>query len=152
MEFPQVDSFELIGISVLTSNDPGKAELDIPTLWEQFFAQDIKNKIPNKTDNSIYCVYTDYEGDHTQPYRVLLGCIVSSIDEIPEGMLAHRINKGKFHKFTATGDIKDNIVYKEWLNIWKSDLDRTFQSDFELYDERSQDLSNAEVDIFIGIK
>lgn len=152
MEFLQVDSFELIGISVLTSNDPGKAEVDIPALWERFFAEDIINKIPNRTDSSIYCVYTDYESDHTQPYRVLLACAVSTIDEIPDGMLAHRINKGRFHKFTAKGDMKDNIIYNKWLNIWESDLDRTFQSDYELYDERSQDRSNAEVDIFIGIK
>ncbi|MFD2553402.1 GyrI-like domain-containing protein [Sphingobacterium tabacisoli] len=152
MEFLQVDSFELIGISILTSNDPGKAELDIPTLWERFFAEDIINKIPNRTTSSIYCVYTDYESDHTQPYRVLLACPVSTIDEIPDGMLAHRIDKGKFHKFTVKGDMKDNIIYNKWLDIWESGLDRTFQSDYEVYDERSQDRSNAEVDIFIGIK
>lgn len=152
MKFSQTDSFELIGISILTSNDPGKAELDIPALWERFFAEDIINKIPNKTSNCIYSVYTDYEGDHTQPYRILLGCRVSTIDEIPDGMLAHRINNGNFYKFTARGNMKENIVYNEWLNIWNTDLDRTFHSDYELYDERSQDMSNVEVDIFIGVK
>ncbi|MBL1407935.1 GyrI-like domain-containing protein [Sphingobacterium faecale] len=152
MEFLQVDPFELIGISILTSNDPGKADVDIPALWQRFFAEDILNKIPNKVDHVIYSVYTDYEGDHTQPYRVVLGCRVASIDYIPDGMLAHRINGGKFKKFTAKGNMKENIVYNEWLHIWNTDLDRTFQSDFEQYDERSQNMNNAEVDIFIGIK
>lgn len=152
MKLSEIDSFELIGISIVTSNDTGKAEVDIPALWERFFAEGIIDKIPNKVNDSIYSVYTDYEGDQTQPYRVILGCRVSDILEIPDDMIAHRVNRGTFGKFTAKGNMADSIVYNKWLEIWNLNLERSFESDYELYDHRSRDMSNAEVDIFIGVK
>ena len=44
------------------------------------------------------------------------------------------------------------IVYNEWVKIWNSDLDRTFVADFEVYGEKAQDPTNAEVEIFVGVK
>lgn len=43
-------------------------------------------------------------------------------------------------------------VYNEWVKIWNSELERTFTADFEVYDERSQNPENAEVDIFVAVK
>ena len=38
-----------------------------------------------------------------------------------------------------------------WKSIWSSDLKREFEYDFEVYDDRSQDWSNTEVDIFVSV-
>ncbi|MFT5885520.1 MAG: putative transcriptional regulator YdeE [Arcticibacterium sp.] len=37
------------------------------------------------------------------------------------------------------------------MEIWQSDLDRTYATDFEVYDERAQNPEDVEVDIFVGI-
>lgn len=152
METTQIDGFDIVGIKIRTAND-GSAGRDLPVLWSRFMDTKLKDKIPNKTDDSIYFLYSNYEGDHTQPYDAIIGCKVSSIDEVPDGMIAHRINSGNMAKFVAQGSlIKGEAIINKWFEIWKSDIDRTFDTDFEVYDERSKDVQNAEVDIFISVK
>ncbi len=34
------------------------------------------------------------EGDYTQPYSLVIGCPVSSLDAVPEGMVAKMISPG----------------------------------------------------------
>ncbi len=56
-----MEPFKVIGISVRTTNENNQAAKDIPVLWENLMNEDILNRIPNKTDNTIYSIYTDYE-------------------------------------------------------------------------------------------
>ncbi|MDF1698053.1 MAG: effector binding domain-containing protein [Saprospiraceae bacterium] len=147
----QIEGFNIIGIKTRTQND-GKAAVDIPMLWGKFMDENIKEKIPNKIGDEIYCLYTGYDGDHLAPYDVIIGCKVSSIEELPEGMIAHVIHPGKVAKYVAKGSlIKGEAVINTWFKIWESKLDRSFQTDYEVYDERSQDIENAEVDIFVSL-
>jgi predicted transcriptional regulator YdeE len=44
------------------------------------------------------------------------------------------------------------MVFNEWPKIWNSDLPRAFTADFEVYGDKAQHLSDAEVEIFISIK
>ena len=148
----QIESFDVIGIKVSTKND-GSAGKDLPMLRGKFMGAELKEKIPNKVDDTIYCLYTNYDGDHTQPYDAILGCKVSSIQDIPDGMISHTINSSKGAKFTAKGSlIKAEAVINTWYEIWEADLDRSFTTDFEVYDERSNNVANAEVDIYISLK
>ena len=112
----------------------------------------ILEQIPNKIDNSIYCIYTEYEKDHTKPYTTILGCKVSSLENVPNGMVGKTIEEAMYSKHIATGNILQGIVFNEWTKIWNSDLERTFTADFEIYGEKAQNPENAEVDIFIAIK
>jgi predicted transcriptional regulator YdeE len=152
MQKETIAPFQIIGISVRTSNEENKAAIDIPALWNQFMAENIMDKIPNKTSSEVYSIYTNYEGDHTKPYDTILGCKVSSLDNIPKGMIGQTFEGGKVAKFTSKGDLEDNIIYKTWLDIWEADLDRTFTADFEVHGAKSMDRANAEVDIFVAIK
>lgn len=148
----RIESFNIIGIKTRTAND-GSAGKDIPKLWEKFTSEDLKNKIPNRIDDAIYCLYTNYEGDHTEPYDAVLGCKVSQTDEVPEGMIVHKVEATNSAKFVAKGSlINGEAVIKTWFSIWKSNLDRSYTTDFEVYDERSTDVENAEVDIYISLK
>ena len=151
MQTVELTSFDIVGISVRTSNAQGEAMNDIPKLWEKFMVEQIVNKIPNKLNNDIYAVYTEYEGDHMKPYTMVLGCRVNNLDTIPEGMVSTTIHTGNYSQFNPKGNLKEDLVYNEWLKIWKSDLDRAYQTDFEIYGEKSSNPENAEVDIFIGI-
>jgi len=140
-----IQEFYVIGISVKTTNEKGQSGTDILKLWERFFQEGILDKIYNKLDSSIYSVYTDYQGDHTQPYTVIVGCKVKSIEVIPEGMRSVVIPKGDYEKFIAKGKSE---IYPAWMKIWATDLDRKYASDFEVYKEESE---NADIEIFIGL-
>ena len=83
----KVKEFNVIGISVRTTNENGQAGQDIPALWNNFITNGLADKIPNKIDTSIYCIYTEYEKDHTKPYTTILGCKVSDLLTIPDGMV-----------------------------------------------------------------
>lgn len=147
-----IEKFNIIGISVRTTNENGQSGQDIPALWNKFMSEGIAEKIADKLSNDIICVYTDYEKDHTKPYTTILGCVVESLDSIPEGLIGKTIAGHHYEKFIAKGNLADGVVYNEWLKIWDSGLNRTFTSDFEIYGEKAQDRENAEVDIFIAIQ
>jgi predicted transcriptional regulator YdeE len=48
------------------------------------------------------------------------------------------------------------VVPSAWQALWKMEddgqLKRSYQTDFEIYDRRTQDLQNAQVDIYVGLK
>lgn len=147
----QIESFQVIGLAVRTSNEDGRAAIDIPALWQQFFSEGTLAKIPNRYNDTLYCIYTDYEKDHTRPYTTILGCRVDRLDNIPEGMVGWTIESGQFTQYALKGDLSTGLVYNKWTEIWQSDLERSFAADFEVYDQRSTDATNAEVDIFISM-
>lgn len=152
MKKVRVEEFSVIGISVKTTNKNGQSAKDIGELWKQFMTENIFDKIPNKIDTAIYSIYTDYEGDYTQPYTTILGCKVENIDLIPEGMVAKKISGGDYTKFVAKGDLTKGAVFTEWTKIWEMDLPRIYSADFEVYREKAQNPLDAEVDIFIATK
>ncbi|HMI07088.1 MAG TPA: GyrI-like domain-containing protein [Flavobacterium sp.] len=151
MKNTSIDSFSVIGISVRTTNEDNQAAIDIPALWNRFISENIQAKIPDKTDDSIYSVYTDYEKDFTKPYTTILGCKVSNLDTIPEGMIGRTFEKAVYRHFIAKGNLSQDAVYKKWEEIWNSGMDRKYTADFEIYGEKSRDFENAEVDIFVAV-
>ena len=70
--------FQIIGISVRTTNQNGQAASDIGSLWKNFLPQGIAQKIFAKLSEEIFSVYLNYEHDYTKPYDTILGCKVSS--------------------------------------------------------------------------
>ncbi len=152
MEKIKVDEFNVMGISVKTTNVNGKSTEDIGRLWERFFADKIMDKISNRLEDNIYCLYTDYEGNHMEPYSVILGCKVDNNCDVLDGMIVKRVNGGKFTKFTAKGSLTEGVVYQEWAKIWNIDADRVFGTDFEVYGEKAKNPEESEVDIYVAFK
>jgi len=152
MKTVKLEAFHIIGIAVQTTNKDGKSAQDIGALWQKFMSENIIGQIPNKVDNEIYSVYTDYEGDYTQPYMTLLGCKVTSLDEIPEGMVGKSFDESTYLKYTAKGNLADNIIYDAWSKIWNEDLKRTYVADFEVYGAKAQNPADAEVAIYVGVE
>lgn len=147
-----LSSMKVIGITVRTSNAAGASGTDIPTLWNRFMSEEVLLKIPNRINDRIYCIYTDYESDHTKPYTTLLGCQVTELDTIPHGMTGIEIPKGIYEQVSVTGNLMNGIVFEAWMDIWQRPLNRTYIADFEVYDEKAADMSNAEVTIFVGVQ
>lgn len=148
----RVQKFNVIGISVRTSNENGQAGQDIPALWNKFITEGIAAQIPNKIDNSIYCIYTEYEKDHTRPYTTILGCKVENLQTIPGGMVGKTFEEAAYQKYIAKGNILQGVVFNAWVKIWNSNLDRAFTADFEMYGEKAQNPESAEVDIFVAVR
>jgi predicted transcriptional regulator YdeE len=145
------ESFKIIGIEIHTSNE--KTMIDIPKMWGKFVTENIKDRIPNKINNDVLAVYTNYEGNHTKPYSYILGCEVSSLDIIPEGMISKTILSAQYEIFTAKGKMPDEII-KTWQHIWNPDIEnrRAYVFDFEVYGDKYGNPENSEVEIYIGIK
>lgn len=152
MNAEPIEPFSVIGISVRTTNENQQAMTDIGQLWQQFITENYLDKIPNKIDTTVYCIYTDYEKDHTRPYTTVLGCRVSTLDTIPEGMVGKTFAGGTYRKTTAKGNIFQGALADAWNAIWNSDLNRSYTADFEVYSEKAKNPEDAEVDIFIAIQ
>lgn len=144
---------KIIGISARTTNKDGQAAADLETLWQKFTAENIVDKIENKTSSDIYCVYTDYKSDYTEDYTVLIGPEVSDFENIPDGLLGREFPEQKFKKFVAKGEMP-NAVMETWQTIWNNDsaLNRAYTYDYESYTEKSFQKENAEVEIFVAVK
>lgn len=141
----------IIGIDCRTSNNPEAAPQDIPKLWDKFYREDVTNRIPNKLSNEVIALYCDYEGDYTKPYSVVIGCPVSSLDTIPEGMVAKTIPASSYALFRAIGEHPKSLI-ETWGHIWQqSNLERTYIGDFELYGNKFASGSPREVEVYIGI-
>ena len=151
MNNTNIPQFNVIGIAVRTTNENGQSVKDLGSLWGKFMTENIADKIPNKADPSLYCIYTDYEKDFTKPYTALIGCKVENLNEIPEGLTGKSIPSSEYAKFTAKGKDMQKMVGDAWYTIWNTDLARKYTADFEVYSEKSYQPEEAEVDIYVSV-
>ncbi len=151
MQTIKIEAFKVIGIAVRTSNNKGESARDIGALWQRFMSEGILAKIPNRIDDTVYSIYTNYEEDHTKPYDTILGCKVSSLEQIPEGLVGQAFDASEYVKFVCKGDLTKGAVIATWNEIWQTDLQRAYTADFEVYDQRSANPADAEVDVLVAI-
>jgi predicted transcriptional regulator YdeE len=147
-----VPAFRLIGLKLpkKTTNKDGQANIDCGSLWQKFESEKVAARIPNKLGEEVYAVYFEYEGDHTQPYSYFIGCKVETDAAGLPGLDTLLISSEDCVKIEAKGKMPD-CVANAWRGIWNTVIDRAYQYDFEKYDDRSKDWSNAEVDIFVSV-
>jgi len=148
----ELEEITLIGLSLgtTTTNANGQSGKDCGTLWQKFEKGNYAATIPQKLTNEIVAVYHRYEGDFTKPFSYFIGVKVKPDTEIPQGLEKLSIPKASYQKIVAKGTMPD-CVANTWKDIWNSPIARAYRSDFEIYDDRSKDWSNAEVDIFISV-
>ena len=152
------DGFTVIGISARTSN--AKEVTDegvIGKMWARLFQEGVLAKIPNKADQTIVAVYTDYASDHNGEYTYVLGARVTSDADVPAGMIAQKIPTQKYAVFTSEKGPAPKVVPQVWMKINSLPRtavggDRGYKADFEVYDERAADPENLQVDAYVGIK
>lgn len=138
-----------IGLELRTNNE--ECSVAMPAHKDRFFKENILSKIPNKINGNILALYTDYEGDYTKPYSWILGCEVSSLDEVPEGLVGKVISESKYAVFTTQGEFPQGLI-AVWQDIWKSGLQRLYTSDFEVYRSDFDPQRNPEVKVYIAIE
>jgi predicted transcriptional regulator YdeE len=147
----KLNQFSIIGISFRTTNENGQAAIDIPQLWAKLLSEETITKIPNQIDDAVYSIYTDYELDYTKPYTTILGCKVSILENIPEGMVGKVIEASEYEVYTAKENLAKGVFYREWEKIWHSNIARKYAADFEIYGPKSSNPQDPEVPVFISV-
>ena len=137
-----------VGISARTNNTSPDMGAVIGGLWNRFYNEGVYASIPQKTNQKALGIYTDYAGDEKADYTVVVACETAQEPETGEYAVC-KIPTGRYAKFVVHGDMVQ-AVGAAWQEIWKMDLQRTFQCDFEEYQDDRMD--NAEIHIYVGLK
>ena len=141
-EVRQQSAFTILGIWDRASNSCPER---IGTLWRRFHRMGSAQCIDGRLDDTVYCVYCEYQGDYTGEYTVVIGCAVPTDTPVPEEMRTIRIAAGRFAVISVTGPLPQG-VFEAWSEIWKSPLDRTYQADFDRYG------ADSSVAVHVGIR
>ncbi len=143
---------QIIGIKLRTTNDNAQAFIDIPSFWQRFMSENMVAQIPNKSNNDIYGIYTDFENagkNNHGMYSLIIGCEVAANTLPPAGFTAVTIPAGHYRVFPVEKGRQDKVG-EAWQAIWAlpaSDKKTwTFTCEFERY------RATGEIDIFIGTK
>ena len=123
----------VVGISARTNNLSPDMGAVIGGLWNRFYNEGIYASIPEKTNGKALGIYTDFAEDEKADYTAMVACETSA---------------GRYARFVIHGDM-GQAVASAWQEIWQMDLPRTFQCDFEEYQDDCMD--QAEIHIYIGL-
>lgn len=102
--------FKIIGIETRTTNKENKSQKDLAKLWERFYLDNIVEKIPNKESSEILSIYTDYKSDYMDDYTTIIGMKVSSLENIPNGLIGREFESETFEKFITKGIMPNAVV------------------------------------------
>lgn len=150
-EIVELEEKRVLGLLVRTTNEHMKCAGDISSLWKSFISEGVYKTIANKIDRKTIGLYTNYEKDHTKPYDFMTCCEVNSIADLKVPLKSHSIKAGKYAKFSIRGHIQKDVI-ATWQEIWSIDLNRTYESDFEVYHNNSEDMNDQVIDIYISIE
>jgi len=146
------NEFKIVGMKYYGANKNN----EISQLFNKFFSRidEIKNRIDVRTSLGI-CEYVPKLTSESE-FSYIASVEVSSLDEIPEGMVGQVVPSNKYAVFTHRGSIDtlgDTYEYIHGTWLPKSGYQPAPANDFELYDERFDPSSNeSEMDIYIPIK
>ena len=153
------DEFSVIGIEARTS---GEQEMygdgQIAGLWQRFYQEHILEKIPNKTDENVYAVYTDYSRDRMGAYTVVIGAKVAGKAQAPAGMVRKTLPAAQYAVLTSEKGPADAVIPAAWQRLWAlEDKDqlggkRAYKSDYEIYAPGNTDPQNTQADLHIGLR
>lgn len=130
----------------------------LPGLWEQF--GDIHKELFASARPCVSICETQqttYTKDGDVSFRVMVGCVVNDLNNLPPVLAVKTLSPGRYAVFTHQGAFKNLIktyqyIFGTWLPGTKEELDD--REDFEVYEREvlSPDDPNNEVKIFIPLK
>ncbi len=144
------ERFWIGGLSAKTDCDPNALSSSLGHLWQQFNVQNIVGQLPERIGNQIYCVYTDYCDEDPIPNNIILGGRVGSPEDVPKHLSTVEVPAGTYAVIHAEGHLPF-ATRDAWESIDGESMDRSFRTDFEIYDARSLAPGKAEVEICIGL-
>lgn len=141
----------VVGISARTNNASPDMGAVIGGLWNRFYNEGIYASIPEKAGDKALGIYTDFEGNEKSDYTAMVACETSARPQGEEfaGYDVRLIPAGRYARFAVHGDMV-KAVASAWQEIWQMDLPRTFQCDFEEYQD--DNMEHAEIHIYVGLQ
>lgn len=148
-EIVKLHEKKVVGLQARTNNSSPDMAKVIGGLWQRFFGEGIYSAIENKKDGKALGIYTDYEGNETCDYTILVACEGEKPKKEIEGTVYRTIPAGTYARFVVKGDLHQAVA-AFWAELWNMDLPRSFGTDFEEY--QNSDEKNAEIHMYIGLK
>lgn len=127
-EIVRRENFVLCGITARVSNS---APAEIGELWNRFYAEPFLEQLEVE-DGAVYSAYFDYTRDYSGPYSVLLGFRVSETQAALAGLTLLTIQRGSYALLRRQGPMPASVV-ETWREVWSSDLQRAYLTDFDRY-------------------
>lgn len=148
-EIVQLKEKIVVGLTARTKNSDTEMPMIIGGLWNRFYQDGVYFKIADKVNEKALGIYSDYELDEHGEYSVTVACEVRQASNIPDATVTRIIPAGKYAKFIVHGHVQ-KAVSDFWNEFWQMDLNRSYQYDFEEY--QNSDMENAEIHIYISLK
>ncbi|HVW12788.1 MAG TPA: effector binding domain-containing protein [Mucilaginibacter sp.] len=149
VEHIKTQGFFVSGIHVRTINRENKAQQDIGSLWARFMSENLGAKIEDKLSEDIYCVYTDYETDHTGWYTTVLGYKVECPDT-GQGLFTAFVPEGNYRRYKPIGDLPGCVV-DTWMKICEDDSGRSYIADYDVYRAGANCPDGSGVEVYLGV-
>jgi predicted transcriptional regulator YdeE len=152
-----VDSFIVAGYATETSNAfEASPEARIGPLWQRLASEHYLSRIPNRVDDRVVAVYSNYENGTDGMYSYLLGAKVSSRKNMPADIITIDVQSGQYAMFTEQGGPPPQMTVDLWKHIWSLEkpggiLHRAYKTDFEVHYATPDDPDKSKVDIYIGV-
>ena len=127
-----LETFYVAGISVRTSNQNGQSQKDIGELWQRYYSEQVYSQIPDKISEDIYCLYTDYDNDANGAYTTIIGCRVSTLENVQGNLSGKEVPQTSYRCYLSKGKLPDSVL-ATWQDIWQSRIERMYTTDFDLY-------------------
>ena len=146
--------FTVIGMDTLTTTEDNEDHKVVQELWDEFRPRidEVKNK---KNPTRMVGIYKQRK-NYPNRFAYIASVEVSTLSDIPKGMIPKIINGSKYAIFTYQGELCDidktyDYIYDEWLP--ESDFDENKNGDnLEIFNIDFPEEDNSDVDIYIAIK
>lgn len=129
----------VVGYAVRTTNaeEMDQARARLPALWQRAGAPGAFAHVPNRVDENLYAVLTDYESDHHGAYTQIVGTAVRTVPRLPEGMVAVRVPAATTVRLEVRGPMPQALA-EAWQQVWKHTESggtpaRAFTTDLEVH-------------------
>jgi predicted transcriptional regulator YdeE len=145
------ETIQVVGLELRTTNE--RAFEDIPKHWEKFFRAGGPAAIPNRTNDEVFAVYTNFEHpgvDNLGVYSLIIGVQIEepeiSAEKLPPEMTLATIAPSLRAVYSVDAGHPERVGEK-WREIWNTDnTAKSYVCDYERYK------ANGEIDIFVGIR
>ena len=154
-EIKEKKGFKMVGLRYFGTNEDN----EIPALWDKFMVRfgDIRH-LGNSDNYYGLCTVPEDFADASEgsiAFEYVAGREVTSLEDIPEGMVAREIPDATYAVFTHRGSLENlkvtyGYIYGEWARSQGPDVIAE-NYDFEFYNERFDLAGSAESELYIFI-
>ncbi|MDP4201028.1 MAG: GyrI-like domain-containing protein [Bacteroidota bacterium] len=154
METPiERPAFTVAGFSARTTNAREMSgEGVIAAMWQRVLSEGLIEKIPNRVDDNVIALYSNYESDLNGEYDFLIGARVKTAEFIA-GLTVVTVPSARYAVLHSESGPSWKTVPETWKKVWETfGEERSYIADFELYDGRAADPHNMVVEVWVGVK